>query len=41
MLLGRIGPPQDIANACLFLASPASDYITGEEIVVDGGFLIS
>jgi NAD(P)-dependent dehydrogenase (short-subunit alcohol dehydrogenase family) len=41
MLLGRIGTAADIANACLFLASPAADYITGEEIVVDGGFLVS
>jgi 2-deoxy-D-gluconate 3-dehydrogenase len=38
---GRQGTPQDIANAALFLASPASDYITGEMIVVDGGFLLS
>lgn len=41
MLLGRIGTADDIANACLFLASPAADYITGEEVVVDGGFLVS
>ncbi len=35
--LGRMGKPEDIAEACLFLASPASDYITGQVIVVDGG----
>jgi NAD(P)-dependent dehydrogenase (short-subunit alcohol dehydrogenase family) len=35
---GRIGEPADIANAVVFLASDRSDYITGEDIVVDGGF---
>jgi NAD(P)-dependent dehydrogenase (short-subunit alcohol dehydrogenase family) len=39
--LGRIGTPADIANACLFLASPASSYITGQLIAVDGGFSLS
>jgi len=34
----RIGQPQDIADAVLFLASPRSDYINGDEITVDGGF---
>lgn len=34
----RIGRPQDIADAVLFLASPRSDYVNGAEIVVDGGF---
>jgi len=34
----RIGEPADIANAAVFLASDRADYITGEEIVVDGGF---
>jgi len=33
--------PQDIANACLFLASDASAFITGQLIAVDGGFLVS
>ena len=37
--LGRIGTPQDIANACLFLLSDQASYITGTEIVVDGGVL--
>lgn len=32
------GSPIDIANACLFLASNASDYITGETINIDGGW---
>lgn len=36
---GRIGRVDDIANVAAFLASPASDYVNGETIVVDGGFL--
>lgn len=35
--LKRGGTPQDIANACLFLASDLSDYITGQVLSVDGG----
>ncbi len=35
--LGRPGSTQDIAQAVLFLASPASDYITGQVLSVDGG----
>ena len=35
---GRIGEPEDIANAVVFLTSDRADYITGAEIVVDGGF---
>jgi NAD(P)-dependent dehydrogenase (short-subunit alcohol dehydrogenase family) len=34
----RIGRPEDIAQAVLFLASPRSSYVNGAEIVVDGGF---
>ncbi|MBN2111713.1 SDR family oxidoreductase [Candidatus Woesearchaeota archaeon] len=36
--LGRMGTPEDIANAVVFLASEKSDYITGQVIVVDGGW---
>jgi NAD(P)-dependent dehydrogenase (short-subunit alcohol dehydrogenase family) len=34
----RIGKPQDIADAVLFLASDRASYITGQELIVDGGF---
>jgi NAD(P)-dependent dehydrogenase (short-subunit alcohol dehydrogenase family) len=37
IMLGRIGKPIDIATVALFLASEASNYITGETIIVDGG----
>ena len=36
--LGRYGQPVDVANAVLFLASDEAAYITGAEIVVDGGY---
>lgn len=36
--LGRIGTPQEIGDVVAFLASPAAAYITGTNIVVDGGF---
>ena len=35
--LGRLGTAEDVARAALFLASADSDFMTGEEIVVDGG----
>jgi NAD(P)-dependent dehydrogenase (short-subunit alcohol dehydrogenase family) len=34
----RVGKPDDIKGLALFLASPASEYITGQEIVIDGGW---
>ncbi len=37
--LGRLGQPGDVADACLFLASEAARWITGVNLVVDGGVL--
>ena len=39
--LGRIAQPQEIARVVLFLCSPAASYITGQNVVVDGGVLLS
>jgi len=39
--LGRLGEADDIANAILFLASPAASWITGQTLAVDGGYTIS
>lgn len=39
--LGRLGEPDDIAQAIAFLASPAASWITGQTLVVDGGYTIS
>jgi glucose 1-dehydrogenase len=38
--LGRMGDGEEVANLALFLASHDSDYITGTEIVIDGGLLL-
>ncbi|MBU0573071.1 MAG: 3-oxoacyl-[acyl-carrier-protein] reductase [Candidatus Margulisbacteria bacterium] len=38
---GRLGQPEDVANAVLFLAGPMSDYITGQVINVNGGMLMN
>lgn len=35
--MGRVGQPVDVVGACVFLASPASDFITGQIIYLDGG----
>ena len=37
--LRRIGDPIDVANGVLFLASDEASFITGTELVIDGGFI--
>jgi NAD(P)-dependent dehydrogenase (short-subunit alcohol dehydrogenase family) len=38
--MGRVGTPEEVANAALFLLSDAASYITGIDLVVDGGLLL-
>lgn len=40
IVLGRIGEPKDVANAVLFLASPAASLITGATLMIDGGWTV-
>jgi NAD(P)-dependent dehydrogenase (short-subunit alcohol dehydrogenase family) len=39
--LGRFGEPEDVAGLALYLASPASDYVTGAVFLVDGGMNVT
>ncbi len=39
--VGRTGEPEDIANACAWLVSEASGYVTGQTIGVNGGRVVS
>ena len=38
MPLGRFGAPDDVARAMVFLSSPAASYITGSNLIIDGGY---
>lgn len=37
-MIKRIGQPEDVASAALYLASDASSWVTGTNMIVDGGF---
>jgi NAD(P)-dependent dehydrogenase (short-subunit alcohol dehydrogenase family) len=37
--LGRVGEPEDVADACLFLASDAARWVSGVHLLIDGGIL--
>ena len=39
--LGRLSVPEDLIGACVYLASEASDFVTGQTIYVDGGFTVT
>ncbi|MGH8899437.1 MAG: SDR family NAD(P)-dependent oxidoreductase [Egibacteraceae bacterium] len=40
-MIGRNGQPEDFRGVAVFLASPASDFVTGQTIFIDGGFSVS
>jgi NAD(P)-dependent dehydrogenase (short-subunit alcohol dehydrogenase family) len=35
---GRLGAPEEVANCILFLSSPAASWVSGTNLIVDGGF---
>lgn len=37
--LGRLATPDDLVNAAIYLACPASDFVTGHTLLVDGGWV--
>jgi NAD(P)-dependent dehydrogenase (short-subunit alcohol dehydrogenase family) len=39
--MGRVGQAKEVAQAVVFLCSDAASYITGQPLVVDGGFTVS
>jgi NAD(P)-dependent dehydrogenase (short-subunit alcohol dehydrogenase family) len=38
--MGRVGRPEEIADAVLWLCSSAASYVTGQSISIDGGFIM-
>ena len=40
ILMGRPAVPSDIVGTTTFLASPASDYMTGQVVMIDGGMVL-
>jgi NAD(P)-dependent dehydrogenase (short-subunit alcohol dehydrogenase family) len=38
--LGRVGEPEEVANAIRYLASPGASYVNGHSLVIDGGFIV-
>jgi len=36
--IGRLGTPEDIASGIIFLASEESSFVTGSELIIDGGY---